>query len=55
MNTILGLFSDKFDRSSILISEELTFTNNLGQSVQLQQFASIYQGNGPTKLQRRIK
>jgi HAE1 family hydrophobic/amphiphilic exporter-1 len=46
---------DKFDRSSITDLGRLTFTNNRGQSIQLQQFASIYQGNGPTKLQRRDK
>jgi hydrophobic/amphiphilic exporter-1 (mainly G- bacteria), HAE1 family len=46
---------DKFDRSSIADLGRLTFNNNRGQSVQLQQFASIYQSTGPTKLQRRDK
>ena len=46
---------DKFDRSNIDDLGKLTFNNNRGQSVQLQQFASIYQSNGPTKLQRRDK
>ena len=46
---------DKFDRSNIEDLGKLTFNNNRGQSVQLQQFASIYQGTGPTKLQRRDK
>ena len=46
---------DKFDRSNIGDIGKLTFNNNRGQSIQLQQFASIYQGNGPTKLQRRDK
>jgi hydrophobic/amphiphilic exporter-1 (mainly G- bacteria), HAE1 family len=46
---------DKFDRSSISDLGRLTFNNNRGQSIQLQQFASIYQGTGPTKLQRRDK
>ena len=46
---------DKFDRSNIDDLGKLTFNNNRGQSVQLQQFASIYQGTGPTKLQRRDK
>ena len=46
---------DKFDRSNIGDLGKLTFTNNKGQSVQLQQFAGIFQSNGPTKLQRRDK
>jgi hydrophobic/amphiphilic exporter-1 (mainly G- bacteria), HAE1 family len=46
---------DKFDRSSISDLGRLTFNNNKGQSIQLQQFANITQSNGPTKLQRRDK
>jgi hydrophobic/amphiphilic exporter-1 (mainly G- bacteria), HAE1 family len=46
---------DKFDRSSIADLGRLTFNNNRGQSVQLQQFANILQSTGPTKLQRRDK
>jgi HAE1 family hydrophobic/amphiphilic exporter-1 len=46
---------DKFDRASISDLGKLTFNNSRGQSVQLQQFASVFQGNGPTKLQRRDK
>jgi hydrophobic/amphiphilic exporter-1 (mainly G- bacteria), HAE1 family len=46
---------DKFDRANIADLGRLTFNNNRGQSVQLQQFANIYQANGPTKLQRRDK
>ena len=46
---------DKFDRSSIGDLSRLTFNNSRGQSIQLQQFASVYQTTGPTKLQRRDK
>lgn len=44
---------DKFDRSNLADLSRLTFVNHQGQSVQLQQFASIYQAIGPTKLQRK--
>ena len=43
---------DKFDRSRISDLENMTFVNKLGQSIQLMQFANIYQTTGPTKLQR---
>ena len=43
---------DKFDRSKISDIENLTFVNKRGQSVQLMQFANVYQTTGPTKLQR---
>ncbi len=43
---------DKFDRSKISDIENLTFVNSRGQSVQLMQFANVYQTTGPTKLQR---
>ncbi len=43
---------DKFDRSKISDVGSLTFLNNKGQSVELKQFADIYQTTGPTKLQR---
>ena len=43
---------DKFDRSKISDIGSLTFLNSRGQSVELKQFADIYQTTGPTKLQR---
>jgi HAE1 family hydrophobic/amphiphilic exporter-1 len=43
---------DKFDRSRISDLENLTFVNKYGQSIQLMQFANVYQTTGPTKLQR---
>ena len=43
---------DQFDRSKISDIENLTFVNNKGQSIQLMQFANVYQTTGPTKLQR---
>jgi len=43
---------DKFDRSRISDLENLTFVNKYGQSIQLMQFAKVYQTTGPTKLQR---
>jgi len=44
---------DKFDRSDISDLSALTFVNNRGEKVELQQFADVYQTTGPTKLQRR--
>jgi HAE1 family hydrophobic/amphiphilic exporter-1 len=44
---------DDFDKSRISDIRQLTFKNPRGQLIQLQQFANIYQTNGPTKLQRR--
>jgi HAE1 family hydrophobic/amphiphilic exporter-1 len=44
---------DDFDKSRISDIKQLTFKNPRGQLIQLQQFANIYQTNGPTKLQRR--
>lgn len=43
---------DKFDRSKISDIKDLTFVNKYGQSIQLQQFATVYQTTGPTKLMR---
>lgn len=43
---------DKFDRSNPDDLRRLTFMNNRGQLVELQQFAAVIQNNGPTKLQR---
>ncbi len=43
---------DKFDRSKISDLKRMTFINNKGQKIQLQQFASVYQSSGPSVLQR---
>ncbi|MBC8042776.1 MAG: efflux RND transporter permease subunit, partial [Rhizobacter sp.] len=43
---------DEFDRSKTANVGGLTFVNNRGQLIELQQFASIITGSGPTKLQR---
>jgi hydrophobic/amphiphilic exporter-1 (mainly G- bacteria), HAE1 family len=43
---------DKFDRSKISDLKQMTFINNRGESIQLQQFADVYQSVGPTTLQR---
>ena len=44
---------DDFDKSAISDVKHLTFKNPRGQLIELQQFANVYQTNGPTKLQRR--
>ncbi|HKI78888.1 MAG TPA: efflux RND transporter permease subunit [Ignavibacteriaceae bacterium] len=44
---------DDFDKSEISDIKHLTFKNPRGQLIELQQFADVYQTNGPTKLQRR--
>ncbi len=44
---------DEFDRSNIDDVAHLTFVNSKDEKIQLQQFASIYQTTGPTKLQRQ--
>jgi HAE1 family hydrophobic/amphiphilic exporter-1 len=43
---------DEFDRSKISDLSGLTFINNKGQRIELQQFADIYETTGPTKLNR---
>ena len=48
----INISLDKFDKSKISDVKDLTFINNHGQAIQLQQFASIYQAIGPTNLQR---
>lgn len=48
----INISLDKFDRSKISNLENLTFVNRYGQSIQLNQFANVYQSTGPTKLQR---
>lgn len=49
----LRIALDKFDRSRISDVKDLTFMNNKGELIELQQFADVYQTTGPTKLQRR--
>lgn len=43
---------DKFDRSNPESIGKLSFVNPAGQLIELQQFAQVYQGTGPTKLER---
>ncbi len=43
---------DEFDRSKISDLSSLTFNNMKGQSIELQQFANIFETAGPTKLNR---
>ena len=43
---------DKFDRSNVQDLNSLSFMNSRNQLIELQQFATIYQTTGPTKLQR---
>ncbi len=49
----IRIILDEFDRSKISDLKRLNFVNNLGQSIELQQFADVYQSTGPTKLERR--
>ncbi|MFA6468588.1 MAG: efflux RND transporter permease subunit [Bacteroidota bacterium] len=44
---------DEFNRSSTADLGSISFMNNRGQQIQLQQFASIYPSAGPSKLQRQ--
>ncbi|OYX19194.1 MAG: acriflavin resistance protein, partial [Algoriphagus sp. 32-45-6] len=44
---------NEFDRQSISDVEQITFLNNRGQLVKLEQFAEVIQSEGPTKLERR--
>ncbi|MEP0711938.1 MAG: efflux RND transporter permease subunit, partial [Algoriphagus sp.] len=44
---------NEFDRKSISDVQNLTFLNRKGQLVKLEQFASVNQSEGPTKLERR--
>ena len=44
-----------FDRKNITDVSNLIFTNNMGQQIKLSQFASITEGSGPSKLERRDK
>jgi HAE1 family hydrophobic/amphiphilic exporter-1 len=43
---------DQFDRSRTAGLGHLTFVNNKGQQIELNQFANIVRSSGPTKLQR---
>jgi HAE1 family hydrophobic/amphiphilic exporter-1 len=44
---------DQFDRSNMDDINRLTFVNHQGKQVELQQFATVYQTTGPTKLERQ--
>jgi HAE1 family hydrophobic/amphiphilic exporter-1 len=44
-----------FDRKNITDVSNLIFTNNMGQQIELSQFATITEGSGPSKLERRDK
>jgi HAE1 family hydrophobic/amphiphilic exporter-1 len=44
---------DKFDRTNPDNIAHLSFINNKNRIIELQQFASIYQASGPTKLERK--
>lgn len=44
---------DKFDKSNPDHLSHLSFINTKGEIIELQQFASIYQSSGPTKLERK--
>jgi hydrophobic/amphiphilic exporter-1 (mainly G- bacteria), HAE1 family len=43
---------DQFDRKKVDNIGSLTFTNNNGETIELRQFAEIYQSLGPSKLER---
>ena len=44
-----------FDRKNITDVSNLIFINDMGQQIKLSQFASITEGSGPSKLERRDK
>ena len=44
-----------FDRKNIADVSNLIFINNMGQQIKLSQFATITEGSGPSKLERRDK
>ena len=48
----IRIFLDEFDRSKTDQIGSITILNRKGQLIELQQFASIYQSTGPTKLER---
>ncbi len=43
---------DKFDKSNISDLKHMTFVNDKGRQIQLQQFANVYQSTAPSVLQR---
>ncbi len=49
----IRIILDEFDRSKISDLKRLNFVNRFGQSIELRQFADVYQSAGPTKLERR--
>lgn len=48
----MRILLDEFDRSSIDNLKRLTFINPRGEKIELQQFANLERGVGPTRLQR---
>lgn len=48
----IRIFLDEFDRSKTNEIGSICIPNRRGQLIELQQFASIYQSTGPTKLER---
>lgn len=46
---------NEFDRKNINDVSNLIFTNNAGQQVKLNQFATVTEGSGPSQLERRDK
>lgn len=49
----IRIMLDQFDRANVDDVARLSFTNSKGEKIQLQQFATVYQTTGPTKLQRQ--
>jgi HAE1 family hydrophobic/amphiphilic exporter-1 len=49
----INILMDEFDRKSIEDVAQITFTNNVGEMVRLEQFANIYQTTGPSMLERK--
>jgi HAE1 family hydrophobic/amphiphilic exporter-1 len=44
-----------FDRKSIADVSNLIFINDMGQQIELNQFATVTEGSGPSQLERRDK
>jgi HAE1 family hydrophobic/amphiphilic exporter-1 len=49
----INILLDDFDRKSLEDVAQLSFTNNRGEEVRLEQFADIVQTTGPSKLERK--
>jgi hydrophobic/amphiphilic exporter-1 (mainly G- bacteria), HAE1 family len=49
----IRIMLDQFDRSNYEDIKKLTFVNRMGKQIELQQFATVYQTTGPTKLERQ--